>query len=120
MSDEPEGNGGGNRATVAVAVEKIDGLREFTRAEFGEVKDRIGKLEGLPERVVRLETTQAIYARLPDALGGVERVAADHEHRIIDLERAKDRDSASWLIHWPTLIPALIALIVAIAAIYFK
>jgi hypothetical protein len=49
MSDQ------GDRATVAIVVAKLDGLRELTRAEFSEVKTRLDRVEGLPERVVRLE-----------------------------------------------------------------
>jgi hypothetical protein len=55
MSDQTSGDDGGNRATIALAVAKIDGLHQLTRSEFKEVKERIGKLEGLPERVARLE-----------------------------------------------------------------
>jgi len=50
MSDQ-----GGDRATVAIVVAKLDGLRELTRAEFGEVKRRLDRVENLPERVVKLE-----------------------------------------------------------------
>ena len=49
MSDQ-----GGDRATVAIVVAKLDGLRDLTRAEFGEVNRRLDRVEGLPERVVKL------------------------------------------------------------------
>lgn len=88
MADEGNQENG-NRATVALAVEKIDGLRELTRAEFADVKERIGKLEGLPERVTRLEAQREADAG-----------------RIQDLEDA-DRARA---IHWPTLLVSLAAI----------
>lgn len=63
------------RATVALAVEKIDGLKELTRAEFGDVKERLGKLEGLPERVAGLEArmtnTEADVKTINDARADV-------------------------------------------------
>ena len=118
MAVDDDGAGGGNRATVALAVEKIDGLKELTRAEFGEVKDRLTKLEGLPERVTRLEAYEASLHSIPDRVGGLERVTADHEHRVLDLERSRNAECASWVIHWPTLLPALIGLAVAVVALF--
>jgi hypothetical protein len=115
-----EPDGGSDRATVALAVAKIDGLHALTRAEFGDVKDRLTKLEGLPERVVRLEATIGIYQALPGAVGGLERLGADHEHRLIAVERVQNAERASWSIHWPTLIPALLALGVALLALFLN
>lgn len=107
-----EDEGGEPRPTVAL-------LYQLSRAEFGEIRSRLDKLEGLPERVARTETMIGIYARLPDAVGGVERVAADHEHRILALERNREEDVASWRPHWPTLIAAGLALVAAIVVPIF-
>ena len=43
------------RATVALVLERLDSTRELMRAEFGDVKNRLDRIEDLPERVVRLE-----------------------------------------------------------------
>lgn len=107
-----------DRATVALAVEKIISLTNITEKEFTDVNRRLDKLEGLPDRVTRLETQQAIVDQLhvSDRVGGLEKVTADHEHRLLGAERERNEIRASRAVHWPTLILGLLALVVAIAA----
>ncbi len=43
------------RPTVGLVLEKLESTRQLMRAEFGAVNQRLDRMEGLPERVVRLE-----------------------------------------------------------------
>lgn len=38
-----------------LVLEKLESTRELMRAEFGDVNKRLDRIDGLPERVVRLE-----------------------------------------------------------------
>lgn len=84
MSDNSEA-----RPTVALAVEKISSLSKVTEMGFEAVNARLDKLEGLPDRMTRVE------------------------ERVIVLER--DRESRR--IHWPTLLLGLAGFAVAAAAL---
>jgi tetrahydromethanopterin S-methyltransferase subunit G len=43
------------RATVALVLERLESQKQLMRAEFGAVNSRLDRIDGLPERVVRLE-----------------------------------------------------------------
>ena len=65
-----------NRATLALVAEKVDGLKELTRAEFGNIKDELRTLSDVPVKVAELAKR-----------------AESNERRISALERARDRSS---------------------------
>jgi len=44
-----------NRATVALVSEKVDGLRELTRAGFADLQRQMNSVSDMPVRVARLE-----------------------------------------------------------------
>lgn len=70
MSDEP-------RATVALVSEKIDGLRELTKAGFSDTQRQLNDLNPLPERVVKLEA---------------EKEALEQRVEELESERASNRE----------------------------
>lgn len=89
---EPSGqeNGGGNRATVALVYHAVAEVKELTRAGFADVQRQLDALQGIPERVARLE------------------------------ERASDLEDAGRYrrVHLPSLVLAAAAVVIA-AARYF-
>lgn len=94
----------GPRATVALVDAKVDGLRDYLRAEFGNIKEDVRALGAIVGDVIR---------------HGVD--IADHERRITRIENdavseeTAERDARR--IHRPTQIIALCAVLVAVAAV---
>lgn len=104
MSDQNGDSGSKDRATVALAVAKIDALKELTAFGFEEVHRRLDAVEGLPERVTRLEERPSAS---PERMTRIE-------ERVSVLEKAREQVR----VHWPSLIPALLAVGIAAAALF--
>lgn len=95
MSDHNGDTGSKDRATVALAVEKIDGLKALTELGFSEVHRRLDAVEGLPVQVAAIQE----HGKAQDA-------------RLDALEQAAVRRQ----VHGPTLALGVLALAVSIAA----
>jgi len=90
MTEANGDTGSKDRATVALAVEKIDGLKALTAAGFSEVHRRLDAVEGLPVEV------------------------ADLKARVKTLE-----DDGAWRrVHLPSFILSALAIAVAALALF--
>jgi len=95
MTEANGDSGSKDRATVALAVEKIDGLKALTAAGFSEVHRRLDAVEGVPVQVAAIQE----HDKAQDA-------------RLDTLEQAAVRRQ----VHGPTLALGVFALVVSIAA----
>ena len=99
MSDEAPQESG-NRATVALVAEMVKGLRELTRSEFENVKQRIEPLAGLPVAFEKLAAKQESL-----------------EHRVTELEERDTRADERRRVHLPSLIVAVMFVVIALAGL---
>lgn len=100
----------GNRATTALVYRTVDDLGKRVDAHFDGVKMRLDLLAPLPGRV-----------------DGLERIATDHESRLLAAERDRKRleevkaDESSWRrTHLPALVIAALAFLASVLVPIFS
>lgn len=118
MSDEPE-NGNGNRATVAMVLREVENLAKLTGAHFDTVNV---KLDSNAEAVVTLGARLTEDERELRALSlghvtlrdAFDRHVKDTEKRVAD----QIADARIGRVNWWQFVPSVIALLIALAAIF--
>lgn len=100
MSEEQQGSDTPNRATVALVAEMVKGLRELTTVEFDNIKQRLEPLSALPVAFAELRRDHDAIVR-----------------RVADLESQSEKDEDRRRIHLPTLVVAILFMLIALAGL---